>query len=156
MSMAASSTEISRTVAPSGSSMPATVLTAPKPPKSTLVSGRFMARPMRTVSNVPEAPTNAPATIRSSLFRTNPASATAIPVMEFMRAMTTGMSAPPMGVTRTIPSTSASAVIPTSRSVPVFPPPALVISAMIRPTNGKDKHATHESGPNATCERCPE
>src|SRR5665213_2112262 len=82
------------------------VLIAPKAPNSTLVTERFIALPISTVSSVPEAPTSAPATIRTLLPSTKPVDAAARPVNELSSEMTTGMSAPPIGSTNRIPSTN--------------------------------------------------
>jgi len=48
---------------------------------------------------------------------TNPVIAAAMPENEFSNAMTTGMSAPPMGMTNRTPSTSAMAPISQKGSV---------------------------------------
>ena len=64
---------------------------------------RFMASAMSLVRIAPDAPTRAPAMIRTGLPRTKPAIAAAVPVNEFRRLMTTGMSAPPMGSTIVTP-----------------------------------------------------
>ena len=53
---------------------------------------------------VPEAPTSAPLTIRTSLLSTKPVIAAASPVKELSSEMITGMSAPPMGTTKSTPS----------------------------------------------------
>ena len=47
--------------------------------------------------------------IRTGLFSTKPAIATAVPVNELSSEMTTGMSAPPMGSVIVTPNTSAAA-----------------------------------------------
>ena len=64
---------------------------------------RFIASAISLVRIAPEAPTRAPAMIRTGLPMTKPAIAAAVPVNEFSRLMTTGMSAPPMGRTIVIP-----------------------------------------------------
>ena len=74
----------------------------------TLMTERFMAWAMSTVRMPPEAPTSAPPMIRAPLSMTNPAMATAMPVKEFSRAMTTGMSAPPIGIVIVTPKASAA------------------------------------------------
>ena len=56
----------------------------------------------------PDAPTSEPAMISTLLSITNPVAAAAKPEYEFSRAMTTGMSAPPIGPTSRIPSTEAT------------------------------------------------
>ena len=58
---------------------------------------RFIASAMSLVRIAPDAPTSAPAMIRTGLSMTKPAIATAVPVNEFRSEMTTGMSAPPIG-----------------------------------------------------------
>ncbi len=70
--------------------------------------GRFIALHINSVSKVPEEPTNVPATIIERLCRTKPSPATASPVKEFSSEITTGMSAPPIGITIATPKTSAS------------------------------------------------
>ena len=72
---------------------------------------RFMALAMSLVRIAPEAPTRAPAMIRTLLPMTNPAIATAVPVNEFSRLITTGMSAPPIGRTMVIPKISPAAMM---------------------------------------------
>ena len=70
---------------------------------------RFIASAMSLVRIAPEAPTRAPAMIRTLLSRTKPAIATAVPVNELSRLITTGMSAPPIGRIIVTPKTSAAA-----------------------------------------------
>ena len=67
---------------------------------------RFMASAMSLVRIAPEAPTSAPAMISTGLPITKPAIAAAVPVNEFSREMTTGMSAPPIGRTIVMPKIS--------------------------------------------------
>ncbi len=74
-----------------------------------LSTERFMASAISLVRMAPEAPTRAPAMISTSLPSTKPAIATAVPVNEFSREMTTGMSAPPIGRTMVTPKISAAA-----------------------------------------------
>ena len=74
---------------------------------------RFMASAMSLVRIAPDAPTRAPAMIRTGLFRTNPAIATAVPVNEFRSEITTGMSAPPIGRVIVTPKIRAAARITT-------------------------------------------
>ena len=79
---------------------------------------RFMASAMSLVRIAPDAPTRAPAMMSTGLPRTKPAIAAAVPVNEFRRLMTTGMSAPPMGRTRVIPKISpARTTTPSSARV---------------------------------------
>jgi hypothetical protein len=74
-----------------------------------LITERFMASAMSLVRIAPEAPTRAPAMISSGLLSTKPAIATAVPVNEFSRLITTGMSAPPIGRVMVTPKISAAA-----------------------------------------------
>ena len=62
---------------------------------------------IKVVSNVPEAPTSVPATIRAKLLSTKPVAATERPVKALSSEITTGISAPPIGRTKATPSTSA-------------------------------------------------
>ena len=64
---------------------------------------RFIASAMSLVRIAPDAPTRAPAMMRTGLPSTKPAIAAAVPVNEFSRLMTTGMSAPPIGRTIVTP-----------------------------------------------------
>ena len=70
-----------------------------------------MASAMSLVRIAPEAPTRAPAMIRTGLLITKPAIAAAVPVNEFRSEITTGMSAPPIGSTIVMPKISAAARI---------------------------------------------
>jgi hypothetical protein len=79
-----------------------------------LAMDRFMASAISLVRMPPEALTSMPAMINAVSSRTKPAIATAEPVKAFSRAMTTGMSAPPMGSTMVTPKTRATAVSPYS------------------------------------------
>ena len=72
------------------------------------MTDRFMASAISLVRIAPEAPTRAPAMMRTGLSRTKPAIATAVPVNEFRRLMTTGMSAPPIGSVIVTPKMSAA------------------------------------------------
>ena len=79
-----------------------------------------MAFDIIRVSRMPEAPTRVPAMISRLLSRVKPDAATASPVKEFSSEISTGTSAPPMGRTKIIPSTSDStAVITISVTLPV-------------------------------------
>ena len=73
---------------------------------------RFIALPISSVSSVPEAPTSAPATMRTLLWRTKPVADAASPVKALSSEITTGMSAPPIGSTNMTPNTSAAAMRP--------------------------------------------
>ena len=61
---------------------------------------------MSMVSSVPDAPTSVPLMISALLWSTKPVAATARPVNEFKSEITTGMSAPPMGITMSTPNAS--------------------------------------------------
>jgi hypothetical protein len=71
-----------------------------------LASDRFMALHMMFVRISPDAPTSEPAMIRTLLSSTKPVAAAARPEYEFRSATTTGMSAPPMGMTNMRPKMS--------------------------------------------------
>ena len=100
---------------------PRPVCTAPNAPKRTFASERFIARPMSIVSSVPEAPTSAPATIRTLLWSTKPAADAASPVNAFRSEITTGMSAPPIGRTKSTPKASAATI--SAHEQPLAPRP---------------------------------
>ena len=70
-----------------------------------------MARHMIWDKMMPDAPTREPAMIRPLLLRTKPVAAPARPEYELSSAMATGMSAPPMGMVRSTPSTEATPTI---------------------------------------------
>ena len=72
---------------------------------------RFIASAISLVRIAPDAPTRAPAMIRTGLSSTKPAIATAVPVNEFSSEMTTGMSAPPIGSVIVTPKISDAARI---------------------------------------------
>ena len=101
--MATSSAPISRTVPPAPAAAPAASSPPPNPPTMMFMTERFIASAMSLVRIAPEAPTRAPEMISTGLPSTNPAIAAAVPVNEFRRLMTTGMSAPPIGSTIVIP-----------------------------------------------------
>ena len=75
---------------------------------------RFIARPIISVSSVPDAPTSTPLTIRTFSCRTKPVADAASPVQAFSSEITTGMSAPPIGSTNRTPKASEAATTPTS------------------------------------------
>lgn len=62
-----------------------------------------MALDMAMDRVTPAAPTSAPATISAMLLIARPDMATAVPVHALSTEMTTGMSAPPIGMTKTRP-----------------------------------------------------
>src|SRR6266576_3641015 len=96
---ATSSAVAERTAPPSVSAADAAALglTWPKAPKSTFAIDRFIARLIRIVSNVPEAPTSMPLTINTLFSSSKPVAAAAMPVKAFSSEITTGMSAPAVG-----------------------------------------------------------
>src|SRR6056297_1083924 len=107
-------------------SAPSSPVVPPDPPylpKRTFLSERFIDRHMITVRMIPEAPTSVPAMMSTLLFRTNPVEAAASPEQAFNNAITTGISAPPMGTTSSTPRSDAAASntqygvthVPTSR-----------------------------------------
>ena len=65
-----------------------------------------MASAISLVRMPPEAPTSAPAMISAQLSMTKPAIATAVPVNALSSEITTGMSAPPIGITMDTPKAS--------------------------------------------------
>ena len=67
---------------------------------------------MMNVKINPDAPTNEPATMRTEFPIMNPVKAAAIPDNELRSETTTGISAPPIGRTKTIPSTAEIPMIP--------------------------------------------
>ena len=96
-----------RTVPPDALVAPAAASTVPpKPPAITDVIERFIAMAICWVSSVPEAPTIMPATISEVLLSATPVAAALRPVKALSSEMTTGMSAPPIGSTRKMPSRS--------------------------------------------------
>ena len=83
----------------------------PNPPNITFNSDLFIALVIILVNINPDAPTNDPEIINTGLPKTNPAPAPAIPEYEFNRATTTGISAPPIGITINIPKIRESPAI---------------------------------------------
>src|ERR671935_227508 len=106
---ATSSALADRTVPPSVAAAAAPVVTCPNAPKRTFVTERFIARPMRIVSSVPEAPTSIPLTIRTLFSSSKPVAAAASRGKAFSSEITPGMSAPPIGSTKRTPNTAAQA-----------------------------------------------
>ena len=84
----------------------------PNPPATMLRIDRFIASAINFVRMLPEAPTSAPAMMSPTLLMTNPAIATAVPVKALRSEITTGMSAPPIGMTMITPMTSEASAIP--------------------------------------------
>ena len=86
----------------------------PNAPNTTLASERFIARLIICVSSAPDAPTSVPAMISRLLCSVKPVAAAARPVNELSSEITTGMSAPPIAITRLTPSSSDRATASTS------------------------------------------
>ena len=74
---------------------------------------------------MPEAPTSVPEMIRARLSSANPVEAAARPVNEFRSEITTGMSAPPIGITMNTPNASEPTRYTASRP---GPPPSSVMA----------------------------
>ena len=81
------------------------------------MNDRFIALDMFTERIKPEAPSNAPATIRSLLPRTKPIAAAESPAYEFSSEMTVGMSAPPIGMIIITPNASGMPMMKGKRKV---------------------------------------
>ena len=77
-----------------------------------MASDRFIALHMIWLRMMPDEPTSAPAMISTSLLMTKPVMPAAMPEYELRSEITTGMSAPPMGITSSTPSSSATAQTP--------------------------------------------
>ncbi len=114
--MATSSAEVDLTLpAYTSSALGPSDVSAPNPPNSTFESERFMATHMIRVRIIPDAPTRVPAMIRTVLSIINPVADAARPEYEFKSAITTGISAPPIAITSSTPSTAATTTIPQNR-----------------------------------------
>ena len=87
------------------------VVSPPNAPNSTLANERFIAFDIRIDNRNPDAPSSAPQMMRMLLPIAKPVAAAASPQYELSSATTTGMSAPPIGITISTPSTAASAII---------------------------------------------
>ena len=83
----------------------------PKDLKRTSGKVRFIALHIMKVKISPDAPTREPATMRTEFPMMNPVNAAAIPESELSRETTTGISAPPIGRTNTIPRMQEIAMI---------------------------------------------
>src|SRR5439155_11457539 len=81
-----------------------------------------------------DAPTSVPLMISAGLPSTNPVEATARPVNELSSEITTGMSAPPIGITIMTPNTEATA---NSAENSGLPPPTKP-SATMMPTTARN------------------
>ena len=84
----------------------------PTAPKITFWSERFIPLHIICVRINPDAPTNAPLIIRALFMRTNPVAAAAIPEYELSNEITTGISAPPIGMVSVTPKTAAAISTP--------------------------------------------
>src|SRR3954451_10973427 len=119
--MATSAADVARTVPPAAPAPTAAVVSPPKPPISTDGIVRFMATAIWLVNSVPDAPTIIPATINDVLFSATPVAAADRPVNALRVEITTGMSAPPIGNTKKLPTSAAetsSSSIQNSPSAP--------------------------------------
>src|ERR1700724_2484924 len=85
----------------------ASLVSLPKPPRITLKNERFIARHMMYDRIAPDEPTSEPAMISIGLFSEKPIPAAAQPEYEFSIDTTTGISAPPIGMMISTPSTNA-------------------------------------------------
>ena len=81
------------------------------PPSTTFISERFIPLHIIIVKIIPEAPTSAPAIIKTLFPKTNPVIDPAKPEYEFSKEIATGISAPPIGSTNKTPSISETPVI---------------------------------------------
>src|ERR1700693_2084218 len=90
--IAAASSGLALLTARSSLAPAAEAFTWPKAPNNTFVKERFMALHMMTERMKPEAPSRAPATIRTLLLRTKPRREAEKPAEEFKREVTVGMS----------------------------------------------------------------
>ncbi len=88
--------------------MAAVFETLPKAPNRTLVIERFIALHMTIDRMNPEPPSNVPAMISTLFEIANPVAADASPAYELRSAITTGISAAPIGSTSRIPNMKAS------------------------------------------------
>ena len=79
-------------------------MSAPKPPKMTLKNDLFIALHIMYERIVPEDPTRAPVIIRAEFSRVKPMPAAAYPEYELSIDITTGISAPPMGIINNTPN----------------------------------------------------
>ena len=142
--IAASSALTSRMLPPVGP--PASPAESPVPKPPTMMAGidRFIASAISLVRMPPDAPTSAPAMIRTELSMTKPAIATAVPVNALSSEMTTGMSAPPIGSTIVTPNASDATSTAHSRPIAAAdddggatisqsPPPSItIVSSTLR------------------------
>ena len=128
------------TRSPYTSSASATTPPAEIEPKITSNNERFMEVHMICVRITPLAPTREPAMMSSGLSSTNPAVDAASPEKAFSRAITTGMSAPPMA---TVPRMPRSAPAPTrSQNQPVSAGLTTTITAAATATTARTARST--------------
>src|SRR5436190_24368548 len=109
--MAASSTLIERTVSPADDFALIAAVSLPKAPNNTLVNERFIALLIKIDRMKPDAPSSEPEMIRMTLPMAKPVAHEARPEYELSSATTTGMSAPPIGITSITPKMSDAATI---------------------------------------------
>ena len=83
----------------------------PIAPNITFAKDLFIPLHIIFVRMRPEAPTNAPAMINPLFIRTNPVAEAATPEYELSSEMTTGISAPPIGMVNVIPIRAEMAMI---------------------------------------------
>ena len=77
---------------------------------------RFIATHIMYESMAPEDPTNAPVITRAKLLSVKPIIAAANPEYEFKTAITTGISAPPIGIIKRSPNTKERTLIIKNKS----------------------------------------
>src|SRR4029079_3963372 len=88
------------------------VVSLPNAPNSTFVNERFIALLIRIERMNPDAPSSEPLMMRITLPSANPVAHDANPEYELSSATTTGMSAPPMGITSRMPNRNDAAISP--------------------------------------------
>ena len=92
--------------------MPAdAAVSLPNAPNSTFVNERFIALLIRIDRMKPDAPSSEPLMMRMTLPIANPVAHDASPEYELSSATTTGMSAPPIGITSMTPNTIDAPII---------------------------------------------
>src|SRR5262249_61505598 len=90
---------------------PAPAVSPPKPPRMTEIKERFMPLHMMYDRIAPEEPTSAPVMISAEFPSVKPMPAAAQPEYELSIEITTGISAPPIGMMIKMPSSSEMPVI---------------------------------------------
>src|ERR1041385_5007896 len=83
----------------------------PKAPKSTFENERFIALLIRIERMKPDAPSSDPEMMRMTLPSAKPVAHDARPEYELSNATTTGMSAPPIGMTSRMPKIADAPII---------------------------------------------